>query len=262
MDKNNIEDITKTTDMPIMAGNADNVSDNSNEISDPSSEIAIDSEPGVSDTSPEMAIKSEPPEVKCSSCKKFTSSEDPFCTHCGAKILSSEEKEKKLKENQEFIDKLSTEARKSARGIIILGFLFAISGTIMGFINKKTTDDALNLVKHMEPTQKVDIGEKSYTVKELRRKINFEYYQVFVVNYFLSAVMFGLWFWARKNLFPAIVSALAVYIAVNIFNAFIDPSTLYKGLIIKIIIIGIFANGISKALKVRELSGLLKDYKK
>lgn len=257
MDKNNIENNEYPDDEPQTRDNKDNLS----LVSESSSDVAFDSEPKVSDSSSDVAFVSEPAEVKCSNCKKYTSSEDPFCTHCGSKILSPEEKELKMKENQDLLDKLSTEARKSSRAIIALAILFALFGTIMGFINKKATNEALHNIKDMEPTEKVDIGEKSYTVKELRRKIKFEFYQVFVVNYFLSAVMFGLWFWARKNLFPAIASALAVYIAVLVMNALLDPSTLQQGIFLKGIIIAVFANGINKALKVRELSTLLKDHK-
>lgn len=232
-----------------------NNSDKTNEELIQSDEVTNDSiKPNeTSDSFVETGNIPEPEKIKCLKCNQLNSPEDPFCTSCGSRILSPEENESELKENQEFITRLNTEARKSARGILILGILFAISGTIMGFMNKKNTDDALKLVSNMKPSQIIDIGGKSLTVKEVRRKIKFEFYQVFIVNYFLSAVMFGLWFWARKNLFPAMVSALAIFLAVNVFNAAIDPSSIYKGIIIKIIIIIVFANGISKALKVREL---------
>lgn len=51
----------------------------------------------------------------------------------------------------------------------------------------------------------------------------------------LCAIHIGLWVWAKTAPFPAAVVALVLFITVQVFSAVVEPSTMYKGLLIKVL---------------------------
>ena len=63
--------------------------------------------------------------------------------------------------------------------------------------------------------------------------------------------MFGLYPWARRSAFPAMVTGLCVYLAVVALNGVLDPSTLTRGIIFKLVFIVAITAGIKPALEER-----------
>ena len=100
------------------------------------------------------------------------------------------------------------------------------------------------------------LNGKIYTIGELKTKIDQEVLLVFLTNYFLAIVMFGLYLWARKSPFPAMVTALCVYLAVIVLNAIISPITIIQGIIIKIIFITALIAGIKSSLATRKIASV------
>jgi peptidoglycan/LPS O-acetylase OafA/YrhL len=60
-------------------------------------------------------------------------------------------------------------------------------------------------------------------------------------------------FWTKKKPYTAIVSALILYIVFIIFNAALDVSTIYKGIIMKIVIIVLLVKGINDAREAQRM---------
>ncbi|MEW6249262.1 MAG: zinc ribbon domain-containing protein [Planctomycetota bacterium] len=76
---------------------------------------------------------------------------------------------------------------------------------------------------------------------------------VFVGVFVIAAIFFGLYIWARRSPFPAALAGLVVYLTVHLLDAIADPTTLVRGLIVKIIIILILVRAISAGAKYRAL---------
>jgi len=60
-------------------------------------------------------------------------------------------------------------------------------------------------------------------------------------------------FWTKKKPYSAIVGALILYIVFIIFNAVLDVTTIYKGFLIKIIIIVLLAKGLNDARQAQRM---------
>jgi len=60
-------------------------------------------------------------------------------------------------------------------------------------------------------------------------------------------------FWTKKKPYTAIVSALILYIVFIIFNAVLDMTTIYKGIILKIVIIVLLVKGINDAREAQRM---------
>lgn len=66
-----------------------------------------------------------------------------------------------------------------------------------------------------------------------------------------SLIYFGFAKWSIKKPFPAILSGFFTYIVFNVIGAIADPSTIFQGIILKVVFISIFIYGI-RAVKVAE----------
>jgi hypothetical protein len=63
----------------------------------------------------------------------------------------------------------------------------------------------------------------------------------------------GLGFWTKTKPFLAILCGLILYLLIQVIAAVNDPSTLYKGLILKGIVIGLLISGLKKARALQYL---------
>jgi len=74
---------------------------------------------------------------------------------------------------------------------------------------------------------------------------------VLVVNGILAVLMGVLWLWARRAPLPAIACALALYLVVQVVSAILDPSSIMKGIVIKLIAFSVLYKGFTASLAAR-----------
>ena len=79
-----------------------------------------------------------------------------------------------------------------------------------------------------------------------------EDYLGMILNLILCVLFLILAAWSNTNAFGAILTAFILYITLNVINAFFDPTTLFQGIILKIIFIGGFIKGIRSAQEARD----------
>jgi hypothetical protein len=96
------------------------------------------------------------------------------------------------------------------------------------------------------------VGDKIYTASELRSAVKAEPVHALVVNLVLAAIMGVLWLWARRAPLPAIAGARAVFVVVQVVSAVVEPTTIYRGIIIKVIALLALGKGLRAALAARE----------
>lgn len=177
----------------------------------------------------------------CTSCQTPAKVNDSFCQSCGTVLPETSSLLRTEKVNQ------------AGQTILILSVVFLIFGIAMFFIQKGQLDQALtNLASYKaEDIWPNQINGKTYTVHELRTQIQFEKYGILGLNIFLAVIMFGLSRWSKSSPLPAIIVAASIYLAVNVLNAVLDPTTIAQGMIMKIFFISMFYKGIKSALEAR-----------
>lgn len=77
----------------------------------------------------------------------------------------------------------------------------------------------------------------------------------------LSAIFFGLWIWAKKAPFAALLTTLIVFVTFHLLDAVIDPISLVQGIVIKIVILAGLVTALKKAYiakRERELEAMEK----
>ena len=60
-------------------------------------------------------------------------------------------------------------------------------------------------------------------------------------------------FWTKKKPYTAIICALVLYVLFVALNAFIDITTIYKGIILKIVIISFLVKGLNDAKEAQQI---------
>jgi hypothetical protein len=171
----------------------------------------------------EILQASVPAPVLCGACFKHVTGEDSFCDGCGYPLKGTEQEQKyfiSVRDAKE-ID-LESALKKIKRAGHVL--YWVAGGTLlMGLIIAFTS-----------------------TVPEERANL-------LIVNTILAAVYAGLGFWSQKKPFAGIISGFALYMIILILNAIINPLSIASGIIIKIIFIGYFINGIRSVIEAEKL---------
>lgn len=84
-------------------------------------------------------------------------------------------------------------------------------------------------------------------------------YATLLVNLVICVIYLILAVWSSRNPFAAILTALLIYLTIQLINVMTIPGSLFSGIIIKIVIIAAFVKGIRAALEAR---GLLAELQK
>ena len=65
----------------------------------------------------------------------------------------------------------------------------------------------------------------------------------------LAAFYFGLWIWAKKSPFAALLTALLVFVSVHLLDIVLEPANLFRGIIVKIILLVGLCNALKNAYR-------------
>lgn len=179
--------------------------------------------------------------IKCGATTKFGAK---FCEKCGSEFPSAENhlRLKKLKE--------------ATNAVGIVAAMFFIFGAIMFFIQKAV------VAKTMQNLARFNDGDilpaliqgKQYTAGELRQSLQWQPMGLLVTNTILALIMFGLYKYAKKSPFVALLTATAIYAVVIVVNMIVSPTTANQGLVMKIFMLGLLIKGVRTALELRKIS--------
>jgi hypothetical protein len=151
--------------------------------------------------------------VACENCQTNTPSVQTYCSQCSFPVNGMEEEKRNFRllvSSRKRLVKDAEEKMKSSKVIIyIMAGIFFLVGLYMGF----GLDDYFSLT----------------------------------ANLVCCIIYLGLAAWTDHNPFGAILTALILYITLIVINAFIEPSTLFSGIIMKVIFISAFVKGIRSA---------------
>jgi hypothetical protein len=71
--------------------------------------------------------------------------------------------------------------------------------------------------------------------------------------YVFFAIVFGvLAFWTKKRPYTAIVTALSIYTALQVLSAIVEPSSIFKGILIKIVVFVLLITALKNGKEVQQ----------
>jgi hypothetical protein len=82
-----------------------------------------------------------------------------------------------------------------------------------------------------------------------------------LVGIITSGIYFGLGIWSKKEPFAAILTGFFIFVLIIAINFIIDPKSLFKGIVLKIIFISGFVYGYKGAKEAESLEKELKEIK-
>jgi len=154
----------------------------------------------------------------CENCQTLNSTQQKFCTQCSFPIGGTDEERQifrsTITSRKWLLNEAESRVRSAKTIIYVLAGIFILFGLYRGF------------------------GQDSFPDM--------------VVNIVLAIVFLIFAAWAEKNPFGAILTAFILYLTVQVVNAFVEPSTIFSGIILKVIFIGAFIKGIRSAQEAKE----------
>ena len=192
--------------------------------------------------------------VPCGVCPGVIALGATTCPGCGRPVTDQDRAVLQVRlEGADFAaHERGRRVREGSKWIGALAILFAVSGPILFAMSQTQADQALAHLKDFNDDEQLQpIDGKTYTAGELRAAVAREPYQVLVTSLVVAGLMGVLWFWARRAPLPAIACALALFVVVQVVSAVLDPSSIYKGIIVKLLALAALGKGLKAALAAR-----------
>ncbi|SEM58403.1 hypothetical protein SAMN05192574_10170 [Mucilaginibacter gossypiicola] len=159
----------------------------------------------------------------CAHCNTQAKPEDTFCTQCGYPLKGTEaEQNIFISERQvEEIDifTYNKTLRQASNTLYYLAGIFILSGLVYFFIHKDD-EDVVTVV---------------------------------ITDLIMAAIFLVLGAYSKKKPLACIISGLSLYVIVQVLNAIVEPISIAKGIIIKIVIIGYMIKGIKSAMEIEKI---------
>jgi hypothetical protein len=132
--------------------------------------------------------------------------------------------------------------RKAARWLAVLAILFAVSGVLF------------YLALRLRAAAPLDLAA-GQSADQLRQQLQHTSRVVLGTQLGLAAAMSALWLWARRSPLPAVASAAGLLVLLQIASAIVEPASLPRGLILKLVVVFILIKALRAALVPRPLPG-------
>jgi membrane protease YdiL (CAAX protease family) len=175
------------------------------------------------------------PTVTCRMCKSVESADQTYCSNCGEPLkgmMKSGGTHSYSRMPESMVDDKHRKRIKEARVAILVVAVIAILYSIYswGVLDGQ--------IKSLKSAARSAAGRQIITL-----------FHVEIAALFIMGVIFiGLYIWAKNNPFGASLTALFIYISKNIMSVGLDPSSLAKGVLLKIVMIAALANGVRAGL--------------
>jgi hypothetical protein len=162
-----------------------------------------------------------PAECKC--CFVPIQPTDHFCQACGFPLLGSEEEQTQFFYNRNYqhmeISSLKKKIESARNTLYVLAALFMVMGLVLFFMNP-TEDTAAAIL---------------------------------ITNTVVAVIFLLLGYWSAKKPVASIISGMVLYVLVQLMTMVDDPLNIFKGIILKIIIISYLIKGLMSALEAEKI---------
>jgi hypothetical protein len=161
--------------------------------------------------------------IRCKCCSKVVNIEDQFCQACGFPLKGTEENQNTFIYTRGYkhleLQGLERKIKSAGTTLYVLAGFFLLFGLGYFFINAGTNTSS----------------------------------GVLITNAIVAIIFLLLGYWSKKKPVAAIISGMVLFILVQLLSIFEDPSNIYKGIIIKIIIIGYLIKGMKSAFEAERI---------
>jgi hypothetical protein len=143
--------------------------------------------------------------------------------------------------------------RAGSKWIGMLAILFAVAAPLDYALQKTEIDQALAEFDHTgQGDDDAASADGIHAESETRLMVRHVLLRGLAANLILAGLMGVLWLWARRAPLPAIGCALALFLVVQVVAGVWDPSSIYKGIFIKLVALGALWKGLKAALDARD----------
>jgi hypothetical protein len=199
------------------------------------------------------------PLIRCPSCRAAVEKSEKFCAKCGAKIptrgdrIRAMNRKRERQENQHKVN-------RGRRWMLIVAVLTLFGGIFSYFAGMSEVDKD---IREAEASfQGMTAAERDAQIQatsgmtwaELIEKTRGTVRLQAGILGALGAAFFGLWWWAQTNPFSAALTALLVYLTTQVVIAMVEPESLLKGIIVKIVIAAALFSAVSAGHRERAYS--------
>ncbi len=155
---------------------------------------------------------------------------------------------------------------RASRWVLYLAVILAVVGTVAGAAQQSLSAQAAEALARYESDAIVPFNqaaaleqegklvlfeEGTYTASQLRQWARAMVVLVFGYYYVLSVIYFALYFWARRSAFPALITALSVYLVLEVVKFVLDPTSFGSGILWRLFFGVALVVGIQQALVER-----------
>lgn len=167
----------------------------------------------------------QPVEVvtNCKCCNASVQENDQFCQSCGFPLKGTQEEQDNFIYNRNYkhleLEGLNKKIKSAGTTLYVLSGLFIVYGLIMFAVNS---------------------GNDSSS-------------PLLITNGILSIIFLLLGFWSKSKPVAAIISGLSLYALIQILNVIVEPTSILKGIIIKIAIIAYLIKGLQSAFEAEKI---------
>jgi hypothetical protein len=160
---------------------------------------------------------------ECKCCFEKINPVDQFCQKCGFPLKGSDSEQQEFMYRRSFkkseLDFLAKKIESAATTLYVLAGLSFLIGIVYFFINRTTDDGSALLIT----------------------------YTIIAVIYLLLGV------WSKTKPLASIISGMVLYVLLEIMGAIDNPLNIFKGIILKVIIISYLIKGLMSALEAEKI---------
>jgi len=174
--------------------------------------------------------------ITCPHCGASNVGGSAFCESCGKalpaaipggpRVVSADAVPTTAVGHRMVSDELAKTQRKAAGALLAVGIIQLVFGAIL-WASLKNAPGAAENAAQINLVLAIVIG--------------------------VGMIYFALYFWARKSPLPAAIVGLVLYLTLLLVDAVTDPTSIGRGIILKVIIIAVLAQAIQAGLKHKQL---------
>lgn len=131
---------------------------------------------------------------------------------------------------------LRKQSRAAFGALLAVAIVQTLGATLVAFAGREMVQQS---IPH-QPGQIVVVDEQVLRIMQ-------------VVLFGIAGAFFALAFWARRNPLPAAIVGLLMFVSLHATEAVIDPNSIPKGIVMKVIVIVVLIKAISAGIKYNKM---------
>lgn len=191
----------------------------------------------------------------CPKCGVLLNPDEKFCPKCGADIAASAADAKDIGARIGLKHEKQAHQQRIRSGrttILVVAILTLIGGGLMFALGSANLAKDRKEIEAARGNELYDQEQVEQAARE-NKKLSALNTLLLPVNIVLALSFFGLWVWAKQRPLPATLAALILYITVIVASGVLEPASLGRGLILKIVIIAFLIKSVDSARKFQRM---------